>query len=154
VPELADLLNDAVKLREVLTRHIVLDRAMTLSSLIREKNIVTMSGETLEVSPDGERVRDAEITSSNRMARNGAVHGVDHLFMEENDSALRGAGYTLEHGVKSGARKVYDGLKTGARKIKEAFAGKGKDETKSETTGETTAEKPPAESEPDQGGAK
>mgnify|MGYP001576507789 CR=1 FL=1 len=141
VPKLAALLNDTPTLKSVLSRHIVLDRKIMMAELAKEKTILTMSGETVAVSSDGKRVQDGTITAGDIAARNGVIHAVDHVFMEENDSALRGAGYTLEQGVKSGARKVYDGLKTGANKIKEAFSDNKKTD---ETTGEKT-EGPPQE---------
>lgn len=122
VPKLADLLKDEARLTTVLRHHIVATRRLDTQDLRGLVMLTPQAGASLKISVDSElRIDDdAKIVHPNREMKTGIFHGIDHVLMENNDSALRESAAVLEQGVKDGAKKVYDGLKTGADKIKEA----------------------------------
>lgn len=122
VPKLADLLKDESYLAFVIRHHIVPAQRLDTQALRGQALLTPLDGKSLKISTEPElRIDDdAKITQPNRDMRNGIFHGIDHVLMANNDSALRNGAAAVEEGVKDGAKKVYDGLKTGAKKIEEA----------------------------------
>jgi uncharacterized surface protein with fasciclin (FAS1) repeats len=123
VPKLSELLANDAELKIVLMHHIIENRRLDTMLLRGESMLIPMTGKALKVSagPELHIDDDAKIVNPNNDTRTGIVHGIDHVLMKNNDSALGEAGATVEQGLKDGTDKVYDGLKTGARKIKNAF---------------------------------
>jgi uncharacterized surface protein with fasciclin (FAS1) repeats len=122
VPKLADLLADDVRMKQVLSRHLITQRRLDTAMLRSETTLVPMQGETLKVkSLDALYINDAKVVHPNNDTKTSLVHGIDHVLMDYNDSVVRETGETIERGVKKGADKVHDGLKKGANTIKSAF---------------------------------
>jgi uncharacterized surface protein with fasciclin (FAS1) repeats len=122
VPKLADLLKDEAHLAAVLRHHIVDAQRLDTQTLRGQALLTPLQGKALKITTEPEiRIDDdTKIVQPNREMKTGIYHGVDHVLMANNDSALRNGAAAVEEGVKDGAKKVYDGLKTGAKKIEEA----------------------------------
>lgn len=124
VPKLAELLRDNARLAAILRHHVLENRRLDTHMLRSEALLTPMEGKAIKITAQETSILlddDAKIVHPNADLRNGLLHGIDHVLMENNDSMLREAGATVEEGVKDGAKKVYDGLKTGADKIKDAL---------------------------------
>jgi len=122
VPKLADLLKDEAYLAAVLRHHVVDTQRFDTQTLRSQVLITPLQGKPLKITTEPEiRIDDdARIVQPNRDMKTGVYHGIDHVLMANNDSALRNGAAAVEESVKDGAKKVYDGLKTGAKKIEEA----------------------------------
>lgn len=130
VPKLAELLGDREKLRQVLNRHLVPERAIDTVALGNMRSLQPLEGETLKVDPGKHalEINDAKILVPDRRTGKAIVHGIDHVLMKENDSMLREAGGAIENGLKKGAEKIKDAFQTKTANDKNPPAGERKQE--------------------------
>ena len=81
---------DATRLRQVLTHHVVKERLMT-SDLKTARPLRAVDGSDLQLRPLGAhaRVGEATITRSDIVAKNGVIHAIDRVVIEPQLMAQR-----------------------------------------------------------------
>ncbi len=82
--------DDATRLRQVLTHHVVKDRLLA-ADLMTARSLRALDGSDLQVRPLGgkARVAEASITRSDIVAKNGVIHAVDRVIVEPQLTAQR-----------------------------------------------------------------
>ncbi len=81
---------DATRLRQVLTHHVVQERLMA-TDLGTARPLRSLDGSDLQLRPLGAKARvgEASVTRSDIVARNGVIHAIDRVVIEPQMMAQR-----------------------------------------------------------------